>query len=104
MRRTLVAALAAVFALAGGPARADTVTVKLATVAPDGSPWHVLLKEMGEQWAKDSGGKVKLKIFAGGIQGNEGDVIRKMRLGELQAGGLPDRGAPAHDPGRPAAP
>lgn len=88
MRRITASALLFALALAGAPARADTVTVKLATVAPDGSPWHNLLKEMGEKWAVDSGGKVKLKIFAGGIQGNEGDVIRKMRIGQLQAGAV----------------
>jgi TRAP-type C4-dicarboxylate transport system substrate-binding protein len=82
--------LVALLVLAAPAARAepDTITVKLATVAPDGSPWHLLLKEMGEKWLADSGGKVKLKIFPGGIQGNEGDVIRKMRLGQIQAGAV----------------
>ena len=91
MRRTFLAALVAVLALASFPARslaADTVTVKLGTLAPDGSPWHLLLKEMAEKWSAESGGKVKLKIFPGGIQGNEGDMIRKMRVGQLQAGSV----------------
>ena len=44
---------------------AQTVTVKLGTMAPDGSAWHNLIKQMGEEWTKTSGGKVKLKVYAG---------------------------------------
>ena len=90
MRRTIVAGLALLLALVAAPvvAHAQTVTIRLGTVAPEGSTWHLLLKEMGEKWAADTGGKVKLKIFPGGIQGNEGDVIKKMRIGGLQAGAV----------------
>ena len=90
MRRTvlgLTLALAALLACSA-PARAETITIKLGTLAPDGSTWHLLLKELGEKWAVDSGGRVKMKIYAGGAQGNEGDVIRKMRIGQLQAGAV----------------
>lgn len=71
------------------PARAgDRVTIKLGTVAPEGSSWHLLLKEFAAKCAEASGGKVKLKIFAGGVAGNEGDMVRKMRIGQLQAAAL----------------
>ena len=62
---TLLALLAAPAALA------QEITIKLATLAPQGSTWHALLKEMGEKWSEISGGKVKLKIYAGGTQGSE---------------------------------
>jgi TRAP-type C4-dicarboxylate transport system substrate-binding protein len=89
MRRTFkVLFCMAALSLGAPSARAQTVTVKLGTIAPDGSPWHALLKEMGEKWSAESGGKVKLKIFPGGIQGNEGDMVRKMRVGQLQASAL----------------
>ncbi len=86
MRPTLLAALAAsaVLATAGGAAAAPVV-VKLGTAAPDGSSWHLLLKEFAEKAADASGGAVRFKIFAGGVAGNEGDMIRKMRVGQLQA-------------------
>ena len=51
------------------PANAKTVTIKLGTLAPDGSSWHVLLKQMAERWSQVSEGKVKLKIFPGGVAG-----------------------------------
>jgi TRAP-type C4-dicarboxylate transport system substrate-binding protein len=91
MRRTLTpcAALLAL-ALLGAPAlaAAQTVTLKLGTLAPDGSTWHVLLKEMGERWSEVSGGRVKLKVYAGGVAGDEGDMVRKMRVGQLNAAAL----------------
>lgn len=64
------------------------VTIKLGTLAPNGSPWHTLLKEMGQKWEQTSGGKVKLRIYPGGVLGNEGDMIKKMRIGQLQAAAL----------------
>jgi TRAP-type C4-dicarboxylate transport system substrate-binding protein len=89
MNRLLVmlVALLAVPALAG-----DAVTIKLATLAPQGSTWHNLLKELAEKWSEASGGQVKLKIYAGGTQGNEGDMVRKMGVGQLQAASISNIG------------
>ena len=79
----------ALYLLALAPlASAQEVTIKLGTLAPNGSTWHNLLKEMGERWAEVSGGKVKLRIYAGGTQGSEGDMVRKMAVGQLQAGSI----------------
>ncbi len=69
-------------------ASAQEVTIKLGTLAPSGSTWHNLLKEMGEKWAEASGGKVKLRIYAGGTQGSEGDMVRKMAVGQLHAASI----------------
>jgi TRAP-type C4-dicarboxylate transport system substrate-binding protein len=85
-------ALAAAFVLAAPMASAQEVTVKLGTLAPNGSTWHELLKEMGERWAEVSGGRVKLRIYAGGTQGSEGDMVRKMAVGQLQAAAITNVG------------
>ncbi len=69
-------------------ARADEVVIKLGTLAPNGSSWHTLLKEMGQTWSQLSGGKVKLRIYPGGVVGSEGDMVKKMRVGQLQAAAL----------------
>ncbi len=66
--------------------------IKLGTLAPNGSTWHTLLKEMGQKWAEASGGKVKLIIYPGGVVGNEGDMVKKMRIGQLQAAALTNIG------------
>jgi TRAP-type transport system periplasmic protein len=70
------------------PASAQEIKIKLGTLAPNGSTWHTLLKEMGQKWGEASGGKVKLIIYPGGVLGNEGDMVKKMRIGQLQAAAL----------------
>jgi TRAP-type C4-dicarboxylate transport system substrate-binding protein len=74
--------------LAATPVGAQEVRIKLGTLAPTGSTWHTLLKEMGQKWTETSGGKVKLIIYPGGVLGNEGDMVKKMRIGQLQAAAL----------------
>ena len=66
-RRTRWAALAAVVTLWSVPARAQGVVVKMATLVPDGSAWHGIMKEMAEEWKTVSGGGVTLRIYAGGV-------------------------------------
>jgi TRAP-type transport system periplasmic protein len=80
----LACALACTFTLAPRPAAAE-VEIKLGTLAPTGSAWHNLLKEMGQKWSEVSGGQVKLRIYPGGVVGNEGEMVRKTRVGGLHA-------------------
>jgi TRAP-type C4-dicarboxylate transport system substrate-binding protein len=80
-KRILAAAALLAFA---SPVLAQPVQIKLGTLAPNGSTWHELLKEMSERWKQVSGGNVVLRIYAGGTQGNEGEMIRKMAVGQLQ--------------------
>ena len=81
-----------VVVLVANVALAQDVTIKLGTLAPQGSSWHNLLKEQAEKWSEASGGKVKLKIYAGGTQGSEGDMVRKMGVGQLQAASITNVG------------
>lgn len=69
-------------------ASAQVVNVKMATLVPEGSSWHQVLKEVAARWQQISGGKVRVTLFAGGVAGDEPDVVRKMRMGTLQAGVL----------------
>jgi TRAP-type C4-dicarboxylate transport system substrate-binding protein len=83
--KSIVRISAIAFALLVSVAAHADVIIKLGTLAPNGSPWHTLLKEMGQKWEQASGGKVKLRVYPGGVLGNEGDMIKKMRIGQLQA-------------------
>ena len=77
--------LAAALLAAASPALAQQqVQIKLGTLAPNGSTWHELLKEMAVRWGEASKDSVKLRIYAGGTQGNEGEMVRKMAVGQLQ--------------------
>ncbi|MFO0727065.1 MAG: TRAP transporter substrate-binding protein DctP [Myxococcota bacterium] len=66
-------------------AAADKVVIKLGTLAPEGSEWHNTLVRMGQRWKEASGGAVELKIYPGGVAGDEGDMVRKIRIGQLHA-------------------
>jgi TRAP-type C4-dicarboxylate transport system substrate-binding protein len=92
-------AVALALALLAAPAQADPITIKLATLAPEGTTWYNSLREMGEQWTAISGGKVQLRIYPGGVAGNEGTQVRKMRIGQLQAAALSNLGLLDIDPG-----
>jgi TRAP-type C4-dicarboxylate transport system substrate-binding protein len=78
---------------------AQTITIKLATLAPEGTTWYNGLRQIGDRWSEISGGKVQLKIYAGGVAGNEGTAVRKMRIGQLHAAGLTNLGLLDIDPG-----
>jgi TRAP-type C4-dicarboxylate transport system substrate-binding protein len=84
-------ALAALLA-ALAPAASAQVTIKLGTLAPQGSTWHDILKELAQRWEQVSNGQVKLRIYAGGAQGSEGDMVRKMGIGQLQAAAISNIG------------
>ena len=71
--------------LAPWGALAQQTVIKLGTLAPDGSPWHQILLRIGERWRDISGGKVKLVIYPGGALGDEQDMVKKMRINQLQA-------------------
>jgi len=92
--RTMLAALGATLAVALAveqppPAEAQgRVLIRMATLVPDGSSWHLILKETAEKWKELSGGRVTVRLFPGGVAGDDPDVVRKMRLGTLSAGVL----------------
>lgn len=86
------AVLAVVLSLCICTSPAAALTVKLGTVAPEGSPWHDALQEMGSEWQKISGGKIKVRIYPGGVAGDEPDLLRKMRIGQLHAAALSKAG------------
>lgn len=71
-------------AIAHRPAAA-AINVKLATLAPEGSIWDQSVKEMGAEWQQATGGRVQLRVYPGGVAGDEPDVVRKMRIGQLHA-------------------
>jgi TRAP-type C4-dicarboxylate transport system substrate-binding protein len=88
VKKLLLAALVAALA----PRAQAQVTIKLGTLAPAGSSWHEVLKELGQRWEQVSGGQVKLKVYAGGAQGSEGEMVRKMAISQLQAASISNVG------------
>lgn len=80
----VMARLVAALLIASAILPAQTV-IRLGTLVPKGSRWHEILVNMGEEWKKASGGKVELKIYPGGEQGDEPEMVQKVRIHGLQA-------------------
>jgi TRAP-type C4-dicarboxylate transport system substrate-binding protein len=80
------------------PALAEAQVVKLAILVPEGSVWDKELRRMGSEWERETDGDVKLRIYPGGVAGDEGDVLRKMRIGQLDAATLTTGGLGEIDP------
>ena len=62
------------------------LTIKLASPLPEGTEWDNSLKQMAEEWRQITGGRVRVIIYPGGIAGAEADMVRKMRIGQIDAG------------------
>ncbi len=81
--------LASLLILTGVLAAQNTpVSIRLATVMPSGTSYHKILQQMGQKWRRAPGGGVALTIYAGSSMGGEADIVRRMRLNQLQAGML----------------
>ncbi|MFI5252642.1 MAG: TRAP transporter substrate-binding protein DctP [Bacteroidota bacterium] len=72
--------------------KAQQYLIKFATLAPDGSTWMNVMKEYDQAVRKESGGRLGFKMYPGQIQGDEKDVLRKIRNGQLHSAGVTGNG------------
>ena len=89
MRRVLVAF--AVFLVSIFSGRSQTL-IRMGTLAPKDSKWHQILLDMGEKWKAATGGRVVLKVYPGGEQGDEPEMVQKLRIKKLQSVALSGAG------------
>jgi TRAP-type transport system periplasmic protein len=57
--------------------------IKFATVAPDGSTWMKKMRDYDKEIREKSGGEVGFRFYPGGVAGDELDVLKKMRIGQI---------------------
>lgn len=62
--------------------------VKFATLAPEGTTWTKILRSFAKDVETQTNGTIKFKIYTGGVQGDEKDIIRKIKTGQLNASGF----------------
>ena len=74
------------------PLSAKKIVIKMATLAPEGTEWHGLLVELGQRWQKATKGEIRLRIYPSGVVGDERDMIRKMRIGQIQGAAISNEG------------
>lgn len=90
LRSLLFLAILSVTIFLGWPADAQaaaTWTLKLASVAPDGSPWAEALKSFEKQVETDTGGQVDVRLFIGGVLGDENETSEQCVKGIIQGVG-----------------
>ncbi len=62
------------------------LTLKIACLAPEGTTWATMVKKFAKEVKKSTNGKVKFKVYFGGVAGDEPDVLRKIRIGQFHGG------------------
>ncbi|WP_462269730.1 TRAP transporter substrate-binding protein [Desulfobacter sp.] len=67
---------------------AEAVTLKIATISPEGSMWMEKLRKGAKQIAETTDHRIKFKFYPGGVMGNDKAVLRKIRINQLQGGAL----------------
>lgn len=69
-------------------ATADARTFKISTLAQEGTTWMNIMKGAGSKIKADTDGRVRFKFYGGGVMGNDTQVLRKIRAGQLQGAAL----------------
>src|SRR5690606_19712995 len=90
MLTLLSAGLCALLSLAAHeePAAAqEQIRMRIATVAPEGTPWEKQLRRLKQHIESESGGRIRVQMFMGGSLGGEKALVRRTAQGSLQAFG-----------------
>ncbi|MCB9637154.1 MAG: TRAP transporter substrate-binding protein DctP [Sandaracinus sp.] len=69
-----------------------TTELRIATVAPEGSPWLRVFRAWDQELRQRTEGRVGLRLYAGGSQGQESDYLDKMSAGQLDGAALTSTG------------
>jgi TRAP-type C4-dicarboxylate transport system substrate-binding protein len=62
--------------------------IKFATLAPEGTTWMKIMREYDQTVRKESGGRLGFRIYPNSQQGEDKDVMRRIRLGQLHSAGV----------------
>jgi len=62
--------------------------IKIATLSPDGTFWMKQMRVGAKEIKKKTEGRVKFKFYPGGVMGNDENVLRKIRIGQLHGGAV----------------
>lgn len=70
----------------------EVYVLKFATLAPQGSTWMNIITDWANTVEKRSQGRLKFKLYGGGVSGDEPDVLRKIRFGQLHGAAMTGHG------------
>ncbi len=97
MKRSLFMVVVALLALAApvapeGATAQQATELRIATVAPEGSPWMRVFRAWDQELRQRTNGQLGLRFYPGGSQGQEPDYIDKMRAGQLDGAAVTSTG------------
>ena len=92
----LALTLAALF-VPGAPAVSQlpatpATTIRIASLAPPGSSFVKVLKAWSRTLQKETEGRVELRVFSGGSEGSDRDLVKRIKAGKLDAAGVATTG------------
>ncbi|MDR1252959.1 MAG: TRAP transporter substrate-binding protein DctP [Treponema sp.] len=61
------------------------ITIKLASMVPENTPWGAAINRLSTEWSQATNGEVELVVYHNGVAGDEADVLRKLRMNQIQA-------------------
>ena len=67
---------------------ANAKVIKIATLSPDGTAWMKAMRAGADDIKKQTEGRVVIKFYPGGVMGNDKNVLRKIRIGQLHGGAV----------------
>ena len=83
LNRTLTGLIVALALVGLSHTAVAAMKLKLASLAPAKSTWTKYLKKMAKELEEKTGGEVTVELFVGGVQGDEKEVIEKVKTGQL---------------------
>jgi len=86
MKRLMILILITLFSVSS--IFAQKYKIKFASLAPDGSTWMNVMREFDQAIREQTNDELGFKIYPGGVAGDEKDVLRKIRLGQLHSAGF----------------
>jgi TRAP-type C4-dicarboxylate transport system substrate-binding protein len=61
------------------------ITIKLASLVPENTPWGAAINRMSAEWSEATNGEVEMVVYHNGVAGDEAEVLRKLRMNQIQA-------------------
>jgi TRAP-type C4-dicarboxylate transport system substrate-binding protein len=84
--------LACLFLIQSANGAEKSLVIKLATLAPEGSSWMKTFNTINTEMMKKTENKVQFRIYPGGVLGDEMDMLRKLKIGQIQGVALTSAG------------
>ncbi|MDR2943419.1 MAG: TRAP transporter substrate-binding protein DctP [Treponema sp.] len=61
------------------------ITIRLASLVPENTAWGAGINRIAAEWSRITNGEVEVIVFHNGTAGGEGEVLRKLKINQIQA-------------------